>query len=388
MSNIGFPQTGLVFTDQQGRLTRDALYFLQLLWQRSGGSNGASTPELVASMPEDGGTEEIRAQVYSLKDAAEQSPIPQGLSVADVEGIVFSMLPGPVNKADLGLANVQNTDLSTWPGTTNLTTLGTVTTGTWQATAVGAAYGGTGLTTYAVGDLLYANTTSSLARLADVATGSVLTSGGVGVAPGWSTLSSLTANPSASVGLSAVNGSAATFMRSDAAPALSQSIAPTWTGDHAWSNAKITPDQLKGIVGTTTNNSANAGSVGEYMTASATASSTGTGKYFDIASLNLTAGDWDVSGVVQFSSAGATWSRATAGIGTATGDNGAGMVSGDTQTDEIFASSSTTPTAVSMSLPAVRKSLSGTTTIYLKGYSVFSAGTPSATGRISARRVR
>lgn len=40
------------------------------------------------------------------------------------------------------------------------------------------------------------------------------------------------ANPSASVGLTAVNGSASTFMRSDAAPALDQSISPTWTGFH------------------------------------------------------------------------------------------------------------------------------------------------------------
>lgn len=37
-------------------------------------------------------------------------------------------------------------------------------------------------------------------------------------------------NPSAQVGLSAVNGSATTAMRSDAAPALSQSISPTMTG--------------------------------------------------------------------------------------------------------------------------------------------------------------
>lgn len=42
------------------------------------------------------------------------------------------------------------------------------------------------------------------------------------------------ANPSASVGLSAVNGSAITYMRSDAAPVLSQSIAPTWTGSHTF----------------------------------------------------------------------------------------------------------------------------------------------------------
>ena len=40
------------------------------------------------------------------------------------------------------------------------------------------------------------------------------------------------ANPTATIGLTATNGSAVTFMRSDAAPALSQSIAPTWTGLH------------------------------------------------------------------------------------------------------------------------------------------------------------
>lgn len=45
------------------------------------------------------------------------------------------------------------------------------------------------------------------------------------------------ANPAGSVGLSAVNGSAATFMRSDGAPVLSQSIAPTWTGDHTFNGA-------------------------------------------------------------------------------------------------------------------------------------------------------
>jgi len=40
------------------------------------------------------------------------------------------------------------------------------------------------------------------------------------------------ANPTATIGLAAVNGSATTFLRSDGAPALSQAIAPTWTGAH------------------------------------------------------------------------------------------------------------------------------------------------------------
>ncbi|HEY9464659.1 MAG TPA: hypothetical protein VIR54_16310 [Vicinamibacterales bacterium] len=42
------------------------------------------------------------------------------------------------------------------------------------------------------------------------------------------------ANPTALVGLTAVNGSAGTAMRSDAAPALDQGITPTWTGNHLW----------------------------------------------------------------------------------------------------------------------------------------------------------
>lgn len=50
---------------------------------------------------------------------------------------------------------------------------------------VKAISGGTGQTSYAVGDILYANTTTTLAKLADVATGNALISGGVGVAPSW-----------------------------------------------------------------------------------------------------------------------------------------------------------------------------------------------------------
>jgi hypothetical protein len=47
------------------------------------------------------------------------------------------------------------------------------------------ANGGTNLTTYTTGDILYASTTNTLAKLPDVATGNSLISGGVGVAPSW-----------------------------------------------------------------------------------------------------------------------------------------------------------------------------------------------------------
>lgn len=51
-----------------------------------------------------------------------------------------------VSKSDVGLANVENTALSTWAGSANITTLGTVGTGTWNATTIGTSKGGTGLT--------------------------------------------------------------------------------------------------------------------------------------------------------------------------------------------------------------------------------------------------
>jgi hypothetical protein len=52
-------------------------------------------------------------------------------------------------------------------------------------TTVPATLGGTGLTSYTTGDLVYANSGTSLSSLADVATGNVLLSGGVGVAPSY-----------------------------------------------------------------------------------------------------------------------------------------------------------------------------------------------------------
>ena len=56
-----------------------------------------------------------------------------------------------------------------------------------------ATNGGTGQSLYAVGDLLYADTTTSLAKLADIATGNVLLSGGVSTAPAWGKVSLTTA---------------------------------------------------------------------------------------------------------------------------------------------------------------------------------------------------
>jgi len=45
-----------------------------------------------------------------------------------------------ISKSTVGLGNVENTALSTWTGSANIATLGTITTGTWHGTAIGASY--------------------------------------------------------------------------------------------------------------------------------------------------------------------------------------------------------------------------------------------------------
>jgi hypothetical protein len=53
------------------------------------------------------------------------------------------------------------------------------------------------------------------------------------------------ANPSGTIGLTAVNGSASTYLRSDAAPALSQAITPVWTGTHEFAlGLRFSGDQV------------------------------------------------------------------------------------------------------------------------------------------------
>ncbi len=78
-------------------------------------------------------------------------------------------------KTDLSLNNVENTAISTFAGSTNITTLGTIATGTWNATAVSEVYGGTNQTTYATGDILYASGANTLAKLTAGTDGYVLT---------------------------------------------------------------------------------------------------------------------------------------------------------------------------------------------------------------------
>lgn len=126
--------------------------------------------------------------------------------------------------------------------------------GTGQSTASAAFNALSPMTT--LGDIIYGGASGTGTRLAGniTTTKKFLTQTGDGVnstAPGWNTIVAGDlpgsfagfANPTASVGLIAVNGSATTAMRSDGAPPLSQAIVPTWTGLHTF-NPSTTPSNV------------------------------------------------------------------------------------------------------------------------------------------------
>lgn len=77
----------------------------------------------------------------------------------------------------------------------SLTSVGTITSGTWSATTIAAMKGGTGLASYALGDVLYSSAANTLAALAGniTATKKFLTqtgTGAVSAAPAWGTIAS------------------------------------------------------------------------------------------------------------------------------------------------------------------------------------------------------
>ena len=67
------------------------------------------------------------------------------IKLADLAVTDAKLAPG-INKSKVGLSNVENTALSTWAGSNNLTTVGTITSGTWSGTKIALTNGGTGAT--------------------------------------------------------------------------------------------------------------------------------------------------------------------------------------------------------------------------------------------------
>lgn len=86
-------------------------------------------------------------------------------------------------KTTLSLNNVENTAISTWNGTVNLTTLGTISTGVWQGTTIAVAKGGTGLTGGTSGGVLAYTAAGTLASSGALTANAVVIGGGAGAVP-------------------------------------------------------------------------------------------------------------------------------------------------------------------------------------------------------------
>lgn len=84
-----------------------------------------------------------------------------------------------------GVGSIQIGISASYAGQSSITTVGTVTSGEWNADTITADFGGTGLTGYTIGDIIYASGAAALTTLSDVATGNALLSGGIGAAPAW-----------------------------------------------------------------------------------------------------------------------------------------------------------------------------------------------------------
>lgn len=255
----------------------------------------------------------------------------------------------------------------------SLTSVGTITTGVWNGTAITVANGGTGdtsLTAYAV---LTGGTTSTnpVQSIASVGTsGQVLTSNGAGALPTFQT----------ATGTGTVNSGTANQV---AYYATSSTIV---SGTNAFTVGATGPNGI--IVGTNTNNSAASGNVGEYVESVVSAvTAAATGQYQDTTTISLTAGDWDVTMFVAANTGAValiTEVLGGASIGTA-GNAFSDAVAGSNFFDF---SSLVSGEQFNASVPSWRVLLSGTTTIRMKMRYQFSGTTPTSSGRLSARRVR
>lgn len=171
-----------------------------------------------------------------------------------------------------------------------------------------------------------------------------------------------------------------------ASPTLSGTI-----GGNLTFSGSITPSQTLGIVGTTTNNNANAGSAGEFVSStvlSGSAVSLTSATATNVTSISLTAGDWDVWGSCAFAPAGTTvvtlqacWTSSASATTPTLPNNG-----GETLLSGITSAAGAATNAISAGTQ--RFSLSATTTIYLGVFSSFSTSTETAYGFIAARRRR
>jgi hypothetical protein len=122
---------------------------------------------------------------------------PIAISYTAVSGLAASATTDTTNASNITSGTLPTARLS--GSYTGITGVGTIAAGTWQGSAIGPTYGGTGFTGYTTGDLIYASGASTLAKLAAGTNGYVLTMA-AGV-PSWAANSAVTTFSAGTTGL-------------------------------------------------------------------------------------------------------------------------------------------------------------------------------------------
>lgn len=122
-------------------------------------------------------TTNAQGQVTSVTNTA------IAIAAGAVSGLAASATTDTTNASNITSGTLGTSRLS--GSYTGITGVGTLAAGTWNGSTIGAIYGGTGFSSFATGDIIYADSSTTLARLADVAVGNALISGGAASDPSW-----------------------------------------------------------------------------------------------------------------------------------------------------------------------------------------------------------
>jgi hypothetical protein len=153
------------------------------------------------------------------------------------------------------------------------------------------------------------------------------------------------------------------------------------------------------IRGTTTNDDAATGFVGEYLIQSRlrsanTSLTTDTGANVTATALTLTAGDWEIGGSITYGSNTTTSITILRGAISKTsatlpaGDTGSVPTLGEIRVQQATPAGVPGANDITLPIPTIRASISGSTTFYLMTQATFSVSTLVVWGAIWARRIR
>jgi hypothetical protein len=305
--------------------------------------------------------------------------------------------PAQINAGDLVIITAGNTlTNSSWIETATVTTIGTdpITFSQFSASLpISLANGGTGASLVASNGGIFYSTASAGAILAGTATANQMLMSGASTAPIWSTstypltnaINTLLYASSANVMSALATANSGVLVTSaGGVPSISSTLPAFITSSITFSPT------TGGIVGTTTNDNAAAGKVGEFISNNVLAGSAislSSGVTADITSINLTAGDWDLSAVAANTVAGSTlmssWVCSINNVSATIPTN-----SPNSPVVGPYTMPANAGQGFWLPLPTTRISLSTTTTIYLSVNSNFTVSTVAAFGWLAARRVR